>query len=156
MEPPKKHVTWDEMLALEAETGLRHEFQRGCEVFPADLRLWIPAIGRATYADASLFCEPESDVGRQALLNPTIIVEVLSPSTADYDRGDKFQAYRTLPSLRHVLFVASTRIAVTHAWQEDDRWGLRDHVAGDALRLAPFGSVEVDELYAGWSAPPND
>lgn len=187
MEPPKKHVNWDEMLALEVETGLRHEFQdgaavamaggsiaharlvlnaaltltriaepRGCEVFPSDLRLWIPAIGRSTYADASLFCDPDADDARQALLNPTVLVEVLSPSTKDYDRGDKFQAYRTLASLRHVLFVDSTRVAVTHAWRESDRWGLRDHVAGDVLELAPFGELTVDALYEGWKAPASD
>jgi len=187
MQPAKKQVTWDEMLALEVETGLRHEFQdgaavamaggsiahawlqgtvrdelkrlatpRGCQVFPSDLRLWIPAIGRSTYADASLFCDPDADDARQALLNPTVLVEVLSPSTKDYDRGDKFQAYRTLASLRHVLFVDSTRVAVTHAWRESDRWGLRDHVAGDVLELAPFGELTVDALYEGWKAPASD
>lgn len=122
---------------------------RGCQVYPSDLRLWIPTVGRSTYADASLFCEPEADDARQALINPTVLVEVVSPSTKDHDRGDTFQAYRSLPSLRHVLFVDSTRIAVTHAWRESDRWGLRDHVAGDVIQLPPLGELAVDSLYEG-------
>lgn len=186
MEPARQRVTWAGMLAMEAETGLRHEFEdgvavamaggsiahawlqgtvrdelkrvagpRGCKVFPSDLRLWIPAIGRSTYADASVFCRPEADEGRQALLNPVVLVEVLSPSTADYDQGNKFAAYRTLPSLRHVLFVHSERIAVVHAWRDGERWVLQDLGPGDEAVLGDFGPLSVDALYEGWEAPPS-
>lgn len=184
MEPAKKLVTWDEMLLLELETGLKHEFQdgvavamaggsinhawlqgnardvlknladpRGCQVYPSDLRLWIPAVGRSTYADASLFCEPEADEARQALLNPRILVEVLSPSTADYDLGGKFLAYRTIPSLQHVLFIDSERIWVTHARRNDEDWTLRDHGAGATIQLDGYGTIEVDALYDRWEPP---
>jgi Uma2 family endonuclease len=183
MDPAAKRIDWAAYLALESETGLKHEYQdgiavamaggsiaharlqgtvrdalktlsdpRGCEVFPSDLRLWIPRIGRSTYADASVFCDPDADDERQALLNPVLLVEVLSPSTADYDRGDKFAAYRTLPSLQHVLFVDSTQVAVTHAWRADDHWRLRDHGPGDSLHLGEFGTLDVDALYVGWES----
>lgn len=94
----------------------------GCEVFQSDAMLFVRARQLSTYADVSVVCGPiESQKvernGRvigEALLNPTILVEVLSPSTEEYDRGEKFGHYMTLPSLRDYVLIAqeSPRIEV--------------------------------------------
>ncbi len=80
---------------------------RPCDVTPSDLRVKIPAVGLYTYPDAVVVCgEPQfEDDKLDTLLNPTVIVEVLSDSTEAYDRGKKFRYYRTIPSLRDYVLV---------------------------------------------------
>jgi len=100
-----------------------------CETFNSDMRLWIPGCDRATYPDAMVVCgEPIANGDRtDEILNPTLIVEVLSPSTSSYDRGDKFVAYRTVPSFREYLLVEQERPALEHYWKtEDGRWHLEE------------------------------
>jgi Uma2 family endonuclease len=81
---------------------------RPCEVYPSDMRLWVPATGLYTYPDVTVV------VGEPALVddyfdmitNPAVLIEILSPSTEKYDRGRKFDHYGTLPALREYLLVA--------------------------------------------------
>jgi Uma2 family endonuclease len=98
---------------------------RECEAFTADMRVRIPATDLFTYPDIVVVCgEPRfDDEELDILLNPTLIVEVLSPTTADYDRGTKFAHYRTLPSLREYLLLAQDRVHAEH-WlrQEAGSW----------------------------------
>lgn len=82
---------------------------RRCAVFTTDLRIRVRATGLATYSDVSLICgqvelDP-ADPKRHTALNPTLLVEVLSPSTEDYDRGDKLAHYQQIGSLEEVLLV---------------------------------------------------
>ena len=83
----------------------------GCLVFASDQLVHIPACEKFTYPDITVVCnEPEyttSPGGLQALRNPAIIIEVLSKSTGDYDRGEKFECYQTLRSLQQYVLVSS-------------------------------------------------
>lgn len=81
---------------------------RSCQVFPSDLRLHIPATGLYTYADVVVVCgEPRlEDDHLDTLLNPTLILEVLSPTSEAYDRGKKFEHYRSVESFVEYLLVS--------------------------------------------------
>jgi Uma2 family endonuclease len=83
-----------------------------CQGFPSDMRVRVSSSGLFTYPDVVVVCgEPQFlDDRRDTLLNPSLIVEVLSPSTESYDRGRKFEHYASIPSLSEYLLVASDRI----------------------------------------------
>jgi Uma2 family endonuclease len=88
--------------------------KKPCRVYPSDLKLRIEATGLYTYPDLSIVCgEPqiESSAG-DVLLNPVLLVEVLSDSTEAYDRGKKFEHYRTIPCLKHYVLIAQDRYAI--------------------------------------------
>lgn len=108
---------------------------RGCEEYVSDMRVHVPATGLYTYPDVAAACgEPRfSDEQRDTLVNPTLIVEVLSPSTADYDRGRKFAHYRSLPSLEVYLLIASDEIRVERfVRQPSGEWLLTEFTDLDA------------------------
>ena len=88
---------------------------RGCKSFVNDLRVYIPECSRYYYPDFGVVCGTphlEKIRGMQNLLNPTLILEVLSQSTEHHDRGDKLECYRTLPSLQYYLLVSQDRAFV--------------------------------------------
>jgi Uma2 family endonuclease len=91
---------------------------RPCEPFTSDQRLKVEANGLIAYPDVLVACEPllygQND--RHTLINATVIIEVLSPSTAHYDREGKFDFYRELPSLRHYVLIAQSQMEVDHRW----------------------------------------
>jgi Uma2 family endonuclease len=89
--------------------------KRPCSVCPSDMRVHTPRTGLYTYPDAVVICgEPKFlDQRETTLLNPTIIIEVLSPSTEAYDRGRKFEHYKSVDSVREYLLIDSERISVT-------------------------------------------
>ncbi|MFL6201542.1 MAG: Uma2 family endonuclease [Thermoanaerobaculia bacterium] len=104
--------------------------ERGCEAYTTDMRVRIPATNLYTYPDVVVVCgEPRFEDGElDTLLNPTLIAEVLSKSTEDYDRGSKFANYRTLPSFREYLVIAQDRVHVEHHVREaEERWVLTEH-----------------------------
>lgn len=85
-----------------------------CQPMNSDMRITTHS-GLNTYPDASVYCEqPELTDNNKTLLNPVLIVEVLSPSTRSYDRGDKFHHYRSIPSLHDYLLIDSEVILVEH------------------------------------------
>jgi Uma2 family endonuclease len=132
--------------------GELHALLRGkpCVALPSDLRVRIPSTGAYTYPDVSIVCgRPElEDSARDTLLNPTVLIEVLSPTTEAYDRGKKFEGYRSIASLRDYLLVSSTEILVEHfARQEDGAWLLRVYRAGERVTLSIGVELSVDELY---------
>lgn len=90
---------------------LRH---RSCEVYSSDMRVRVSTTGIYTYADVVVVCgRPEfADNEMDSLVNPTVLVEVLSPSTEAYDRGRKFEHYRKIESLRQYLLVSPERVSV--------------------------------------------
>ena len=109
--------------------------KRPCTVYPSDMRLKVSQTGLYTYPDISVVRgEPQfEDDQNDTLLNPVVIIEVLSPSTETYDRGKKFQHYRTLESLREYLLIAQDTYDVEHyVRQENDQWLLSDINRGDA------------------------
>jgi Uma2 family endonuclease len=100
-----------------------------CEIYPSDMRVRVPATGLYTYPDVVIaWGEPNFDDDYvDTLLNPTLIVEVLSPSTASYDRTRKFGHYRKVESLAEYLLVAQDEYKIEqYVKQPDGRWLLSD------------------------------
>lgn len=124
---------------------------RPCEVHTSDMRIKIAATGRYVYADASVVRgEPVfEDADVDTLLNPNLIVEVLSDSTEAYDRGDKFDLYRSIPSFTDYLLISQKSMRVEHFQRQvDGRWLLT--IAGPSARIAVESvgvTVEVERLY---------
>jgi Uma2 family endonuclease len=121
-----------------------------CRVFSSDLRVRVLATGLATYPDVTVVCgDLEHDPENPATItNPTLVVEVLSPSTESYDRGEKLEHYRQIPSLRECVLVAHDRWRI-EAWRRDagGSWSQSIAEAG-ALDLTSVGCrLEVEALY---------
>lgn len=124
-----------------------------CRVYSSDLRLRIRATGLGTYADVTVICgrfeaDPDDPKGHTAL-NPIVVIEVLSPSTEVYDRGEKRQHYEQIASLQEIVLVAHDRRAV-EVWRRDGNGGwMRDEYDGDAsVRLESIGAqLSVRDVY---------
>ena len=105
---------------------LRQQFRRRpCKAYSNDMRVQVTATGLYTYPDVVVVCgEPQFlDNTFDTLLNPTVIVEVLSESTEAYDRGQKFEQYRSLESLKEYMMISSQRISVErYTRQPDGSW----------------------------------
>ncbi len=118
------------LIALNIGAELRAQLrQHPCEVYTSDMRVKISRTGLYTYPDVVVVCDAPrfEDADVDTLLNPIVLVEVLSPSTADYDRGGKFEQYRTLASLQAYLLVAQERCHVVHyTRQQDNTWLLAE------------------------------
>lgn len=133
----------------ELRQGLR---EARCEVYSNDMRVRIPATGFYTYPDAIVVCgEPElEDDFFDTILNPTLIVEVLSSSTKSHDRGKKFSDYRTVESLAEYLLVAQDEHRVEqYVKQSGERWLLTDiRSIEDTVELASVPCVlALKEIY---------
>ena len=109
---------------------------RPCTAHASDLRVKVRPTGLYTYPDVVIVCGRArfEDRRRDTLLNPTVIIEVLSPSTEAYDRGTKFEHYRTLDSLSDYLLVAQGSPTVEHfERQPDDKWLLGTYKGPQAI-----------------------
>ena len=141
---------------------LRNQFKgRCCEVYSNDMRVRVSATGLYTYPDVVIVCgEPEFlDAEVDTLLNPTVLIEVLSPSTESYDRGAKAEQYRRIPSLReHVLITQDRPHVDVLIRQEDGSWLLRETNELDQVVTLPSVSVSLPmcEIYdrITFEAPP--
>jgi Uma2 family endonuclease len=132
--------------------------QTDCKVVGSDMRVAAPGATLYTYPDVVAFCgEPKlEDEQFDTLLNPCLIVEVLSRSTAAYDREIKFGYYRTIESLAEYVLVAQDRYYVAqYAKQPDGRWLLTDYRSPeDALRLESVNCpLSLREIYDQVSLP---
>jgi Uma2 family endonuclease len=98
-----------------------------CRVYNSDLRILIEKAGLYTYPDVSVVCGEATfeDARQDSLLNPTVLFEVLSKSTENYDRGKKFQQYQMLPSLSDYLLIAQDEYRVEHYTRQQEGWFLR-------------------------------
>lgn len=126
---------------------------RSCEVFPADMRIKVPAAFPYRYPDVSVVCGPalfEDLQGQAMLVNPLVVIEVLSPSTATYDLGSKFAAYQSITSFREYLLIEQARAKVIrHLYQAPGQW-LRTEVTGlhGAVTLDTLGvTLTLREIY---------
>lgn len=120
-------------------------------VFTSDARVRVRATGLGTYPDASVASgsiEHDPD-DTDALANPLVLVEVLSDSTEDWDRGSKFAHYRRIPLLRDHVLIGQHESAVEHHHRNaDGTWTTRDLGPGDVLRLTGVeAEIAVDEIY---------
>lgn len=125
---------------------------RPCRVYPSDMRVHVKSTGLYTYPDVTVVCGERRFIDNQTdtLLNPGLIVEVLSPSTEAYDRGRKFEQYQSIESLREYLLIASDRVhADLYSRQPDNRWLLTSvHRLEDSLPLESVGArVLLSDLY---------
>jgi Uma2 family endonuclease len=125
---------------------------RGCEVFVANLRLEVRAANLFTYPDVMVICgDPQLTDDRQDMvLNPTLIIEVLSKSTRRYDRGQKFAAYRTIPTLKEYLIVEQSEIYIEqYVRQPEEQWTLTEfNDAQTMLKLPSLGiELRVADIY---------
>ncbi len=142
------------LIALNIAAELRAQLkQRPCEVYTSDMRVKISRTGLYTYLDVVVVCEEPvfEDAEVDTLLNPTVLVEVLSKSTEDYDRGGKFEDYRTLASLQEYLLVAQERCHVVHyVRQPDHTWLLAEtYDMHDAVHLPSIHcDLLLSEVYA--------
>lgn len=124
--------------------NLRNKFQgQPCRVYMSDMRVRVAPNGLYTYPDVAVVCGPRefADDHRDTLLNPTLIFEVLSPSTEAYDRGEKFAQYWQLGSLTDYVLVAQDRVRVEHFTRQGDGWFVS--AAGsldEILRLQSIGA----------------
>lgn len=129
--------------------------QRGgrCRVYSSDLRVRVRATGLASYPDVTVVggaveTDPESP---DTVVNPTLVVEVLSPSTMDYDLGEKFEHYRRLPSLAAVVHVWQDRRQTEVREKADGAWKTATSIARSGATAAVSSlavALAVDALYA--------
>lgn len=181
--PARQRFTFEDYLALEEVSTVKHEFldgqvwamaggtidhgalaanviglftaqlrDRPCRVLTSDVRIRVKATGLATYPDASVICgeqqtDPDDPKG-ETLINPSVIVEVLSPSTEDYDRGDKLANYRQIPSLQEVLLVAHEERRMELWRRESGHWTLYVSRGEEIASLVSIGcELPLSEVY---------
>lgn len=174
--------TWQEYLALEAASNVKHEYLDGqiyamaggspdhaalqvavpsllfphlrhgrCRAHGSDLRIRVLATGLATYPDVTIICGPrELDPDdKLSVTNPSVLFEVLSPSTEDYDRGEKFAHYKRIPTLQQYVLVAQQERRI-EVWTRDapNSWSCVISGDGEIAELGSIGArLDVRELY---------
>ncbi len=130
----------------------------GCRVFSSDAKVRVKATGLATYPDGSMVCgrvetDPEDP---NAMVNPTLIVEVLSDSNEGYDRGEKWAHYRRIPSLKDYVLISQHTRRIEVFSRDGDHWTLRIAEEGDAVKLTALeGAILVDRVYLGVELTPD-
>jgi len=125
----------------------------GCRTLNSDMRIKIASARLYTYPDCSVICGEPQYFGDQQdiVLNPLLLVEVLSPATEAYDRGKKFELYRTIATLHEYLLIHQDRRHVEHYSKQDDgSWLLREHSGSEAFVAIGRLNVRISlaELYA--------
>lgn len=124
--------------------------KKPCRPFGSDTLVHVDEIDRDYYPDAGVACPPNylsETVG--VIDNPTVVIEVLSPSSERDDRGDKFRDYRLLPTLQDYVLVSTKRATVeVFSRQADDSWNLRVFLPGTSAHLPSVGvDLPLDEIY---------
>jgi Uma2 family endonuclease len=142
-------------LSVALSSALLAQLRGGpCRVYSSDLRVRVLATGLATYPDVTVVCgelerDPESPA---TVVNPRVGVEVLSDGTEAYDRGQKLDHYRRIPSLAAVVLV-SHRAPAIEVWERtsDGTWGRREFGTGQAAEIQALPvRLLVDEIYLGF------
>jgi Uma2 family endonuclease len=125
---------------------------RPCRVFSSDLRVQVLATGLTTYPDVTVICgrvelHPE-DRKQQTATNPKLLVEVLSPTTEAYDRGEKLAHYKRIESVEEIILVAQDERRLERWRREADRWTLDVFHADESAELRSVGcAVPLPEVY---------
>ena len=147
----RKHALIASNLNRDLNSQLR---DRTCETYGSDMRVWVEASGLYTYPDLSVVCGPPNfgpDGKEDTLRNPTLLIEVLSPSSEAYDRGKKFEHYRAIPSFREYLLVSQESPLVDRFLRQESGIWLYSTAHGlDAeVELSSIGvRLQLAEIYA--------
>jgi Uma2 family endonuclease len=147
-EGTRRHSLIAENLKAELRSQLRNN---DCEVHGSDMRVLVEVTGLYTYPDGLVACPPFENKPSDVLTNPVLLIEVLSPSTEDYDRGRKFAHYRQVPSLREYLVVSQDEAKIEqHQRTENNLWLLREVIGIDqTLHLASLNlDLALSDVYA--------
>ena len=125
--------------------------KRPCELYSSDVRVRVEATGRSTYPDLSIVCSKivPSAEDPDAITNPIVLIEVLSPSTEMDDRGNKWAHYRRIPSLECYVLVSQGERSIETYRREGKRWIYEAFGPGEVASVAGAEvTLAVDELYA--------
>lgn len=123
-----------------------------CQPFGPDMRMNIPENTLYTYPDISVYCSEPKDIpeNEDTAINPTVMIEILSPSTKDYDRGEKFKLYRDIPTLKEYILV-ETKLAGIEVFRLNDKkhWELEELKSLDnELKFESLGiAIPLTEIY---------
>jgi len=125
---------------------------RPCRVHTSDLRVYVESAGLATFPDGAVICGPLAQHAPSPVataLNPSVLLEVTSPSSEELDTGDKQAFYRTIPSLRESIIVSHRERRITvHQRDADGIWSTRVAIAGGRVSVPSLGAeLDVDEIY---------
>jgi Uma2 family endonuclease len=136
-------------VGAELRTALRSS---PCRAYDSNLRVKSTVTGLYTYPDVSIACGGAQFEGdsRTTLLSPRVVIEVLSPSTEAYDRGEKFAHFRTVASLAEYVLVSTSHRRIEVFTRRDDVWELRVYGEGSQAELGSVGlELAVDAVYEG-------
>lgn len=146
----REHATVEMNVSITLGSRLR---AKGCQLFPANVRIKVPSLPPYRYSDLSALCgnaQFEKIGGVDALVNPSLIIEILSPSTEAYDRGDKFTYYKSIPSFCEYLLIAQHRPHISQfIKQTDGTWFFREfNSLRDTVRLETLScEIALSEIY---------
>lgn len=133
--------------------NFRVAFQQNYEIFIGDVRLWIPRYNIYTYPDVMIFQDRPiyEGKGTTTVTNPLIIIEVLSSSTSNYDRGKKFRYYRSLPSFKEYILIDQYSLFVEHFTKtEDNKWLLSEYEEDAILSFVSIDfEITLQDIYQG-------
>jgi Uma2 family endonuclease len=127
--------------------------ERPCRVHTSDLRVYVEAVGLATFPDGAVVCgklEQHPPSPEATALNPSVLVEVTSDSSEEYDHGTKLDAYRTIPTLRAYVIVSHRERRITVHGRADaaEAWSTRVAISGGRVAVEDLGAeLVVDEIY---------
>lgn len=140
-------------IAGNVQAVLRRAFEDRCFTFTSDQRIVFADGARYVYPDASVVCGAVTvqDGASDVIVNPTILVEVLSGGTEQYDRGLKWEGYQKLASLTDYLLIAQHEVRIEQFQRavdgSDGRWLYRAYGPGERITLANGAQIDVDALY---------
>jgi Uma2 family endonuclease len=161
-EQPARHQLLGGVVFAMAGGSPRHNFLSGrlwsrldappCRPLTSDHKVYVPATGNFVYPDCTVVC---GDVllhagSNDVLENPRVVVEVLSKSTEQHDRGDKWRDYRSVLSLTDYVLVSQHETQIEHfAREPDGSWSSRVAATGGRIELTTGRVLAVDEIYEG-------
>lgn len=124
-------------IALNLASALKSQLRgKGCLVVMADVKVQVSQRGPYHYPDVMVSCDSRDKTAIKLIQYPCLIVEVLSPSTAAYDRGDKFTHYRQIPTLQEYVLIDAEQMSIDRYRRLSTRhWDLQTYIAGDTLDL---------------------
>ncbi len=141
------------LITLNVSSGLHQQLRKKkCEAYANDMRVKVSSTGLYTYPDIAVVCSPPQfdDAFSDTLLNPDVIIEVLSPSTEAYDRGAKFRNYRSVSSLSEYLLIHQDTCHVEHfVRRPDGTWLFQEYLkSDDVLAIEAIGcELKLDDIY---------